>query len=227
MKKGRSGLPVLVLLLLGVLRPGAQSAQTPEAALQLYSRGRQYQVSGQDSDALKAFSSSLAIVDAMLTADPGRKDVVYLKCWNLFRLGRHRDVVALAEKFLAVSPDYRVAETLAESLYFLERNEEALKYFASYIGSAPPGDDRFSSAYYFIGECYMRLKKYEHADIAFSTALTFEKGMYFWWYRMGTVKEYLGQYKRAYESYGKALELKPGFDAAIEGRSRVKAKAGL
>jgi tetratricopeptide (TPR) repeat protein len=51
--------------------------------------------------------------------------------------------------------------------------------------------------------------------------------MYFWWYRLGSVKEYLGQYKRAYESYGKALELKPGFAAAVEGRSRVKAKAGL
>jgi tetratricopeptide (TPR) repeat protein len=226
-RKGRSGLFLIVLLLLGALGAGAQAPQTLDAALQLYSRGRQYQVSGHEGDAQKAFSSSLAIVDAMLAADPGRRDVVYLKCWNLFRLGRHKDVVAAAEKALALSADYRVTETLAESLYFLERDEEALRYFASYVGSAPPGDERFSSAYYYVGECYMRLKKYEHADIAFSTAISLEKGMYFWWYRLGSVKENLGQYKRAYESYGKALELRPGFAAAVEGRSRVKAKAGL
>jgi tetratricopeptide (TPR) repeat protein len=224
--KGRSGLLFLVLLLAGPLAR-AQGTQTLEAALQLYSRGRQYQAAGQDAEAQKAFSSSLTAVETILAASPGRKDVVYLECWNLFRLGRHKDVVAVAEKALADSKDYRVAETLAESLYFLERDEEALRYFASYAETAPQEDERYSSAYYYAGECYMRLKKYEHADIAFSTAVSLEKGMYFWWYRLGSVKELLGQYKRAYESYGKALELKPGFSAAIDGRARVKAKAGL
>lgn len=226
MTKGRSGLLFLVLLLAGPLAR-AQGTQTLEAALQLYSRGRQYQAAGQDAEAQKAFSSSLTAVETILAASPGRKDVVYLECWNLFRLGRHKDVVAVAEKALADSKDYRVAETLAESLYFLERDEEALRYFASYAETAPQEDERYSSAYYYAGECYMRLKKYEHADIAFSTAVSLEKGMYFWWYRLGSVKELLGQYKRAYESYGKTLELKPGFSAAVDARARVKAKAGL
>ena len=224
--KGRNRRLIPILLLMGSLA-SAQGVQTLEAALRLYSRGRQYQSAGQEGEAQKAFSASLAVVDAILAADPSRKDITYLKCWNLFRLGRHKDVVASAEKALADFPDYRMAETLAESLYFLGRDEEALKYFASYIGSAPSEDERLSSAYYFVAECYMRLKKYEHADIALSMALSLEKGMYYWWYRMGAVKEYLGQYKRSYEAYGRTLELKPDFSAAVEGRSRVKAKSGL
>ena len=222
-----AGLGVLLSVFLCAAPVWAQGLQTLDTALKLYSQGRQYQVSGQGAEARKAFSSSLAVVEALLAADPARKDTIYLKCWNLFRLERHKEVVAIAEKALASSKDYRVAETLAESLYFLERDEEALKYFASYVEAAPMDDERLSSSYYFVGECYMRLKKYEHADIAFSTAVSLEKGMYYWWYRLGAVEEILGQYKRAYESYGKALELKKGFSAAVDGRARVKAKAGL
>ncbi|MCX7027898.1 MAG: tetratricopeptide repeat protein [Spirochaetes bacterium] len=217
----------ILFLLLAAASAEAQGPQTLDSALQLYSRGRQYQASGPENEAQKAFSSSLAIVEALLAADSGRKDIVYLKCWNLFRLGRHKEVVIAAEKALARFKDFRVDETLAESLWFLKRDEEALRYFASYVEMAPQSDERYSSAYYYIGECYMRLKKYEHADIAFSTALSIEKSMYYWWYRLGAVKELLAQYKRAYEFYGMALKLKPGFAAAVDGRARVKAKAGL
>jgi len=51
--------------------------------------------------------------------------------------------------------------------------------------------------------------------------------MYYWWYRLGAAKEILGQYRRAYESYGKSLELNPNFQFAKDGRARVKAKTGL
>lgn len=200
---------------------------SPEAALQLYSRGRQLQSAGKETEAGKAFAASLASVEAILAADPSRKDLIYLRCWNLFRLGRHQEVVAVAEKALASSKDYRVTETLAESLYFIGREEEALKRFASYFAAAPQGDERLSSAYYYVGECYLRLKKYEHADIAFSTAVSLEQGMYYWWYRLGTAKEFLARYKNAYEAFGRALQLKPGFQPAVDGRARVKAKAGL
>ncbi|HEY9053804.1 MAG TPA: tetratricopeptide repeat protein [Rectinemataceae bacterium] len=209
---------------------GAQASlqsQSADQALSLYTRGRQLQIQGREAEAQKAFAASLEAVQAILKAEPSRKDVVYLLCWNLFRLGRHKDVVAAAEKTLASGPDYRISETMAESLYFLGRTEEALAQFSVYVHAAPQGDERYSSAYYYIGECYMRLKKFEHADIAFSTAVALEKGMYYWWYRLGSVQEILTQYRRAYASFGKALELNPGFKFAQEGRARVKAKAGL
>jgi len=196
-------------------------------ANQLYIRGRQLQMAGKESEAVKVFASSLALVDKMLAASPADADLVHLQCWNLHRLGRHGEVTTAAQKLLQTTRDYRVMEVLAESLYFLERSEEALRYFASYVELAPAGDERLSSAYYYMGECYVRLRKYEHADIAFSTATTMEKNMYYWWYRLGYVKELLGQYRKAYEMYGKALELNSGYRFAIDARARVKAKAGL
>ncbi len=204
-----------------------QSSEVYQKALQAYQYGRQLQMAGKEADASKAFTSSLAAIEKLIAAEPGKADYLSLQCWDLFRLGRHKDVVAAAQKALRTIKDFRIIETLAESLYFLERSDEALKYFASYFELAPAREERMSSAYYYVGECYMRLKKYEHADIAFSTATSIEKGMYYWWYRLGVAKENLGQYKRAYEMYGKALSLAPSFKFAKEGQARVKAKAGL
>jgi len=216
-----------------VTAPAAPATAVPrpsdayQKAQQAYQYGRQLQMAGKEAAASKAFASSLATVEKLLVSEPGKADYTSLQCWNLFRLGRHKDVVVAAQKALRTAKDFRIMETLAESLYFLERNDEALKYFASYFELAPAREERMSSAYYYVGECYMRLKKYEHADIAFSTATSIEKGMYYWWYRLGVAKENLGQYKRAHEMYGKALALAPSFTYAREGQARVKAKAGL
>jgi tetratricopeptide (TPR) repeat protein len=205
----------------------AAAASAYQSAAQLYQRGRQLQMAGKETEAAKVFSSSLAAVEKLLASDPSNPDFISLQCWDLFRLERHKDVVTIAQKALQTIKDYRIMETMAESLYFLDRSEEALRHFARYFELAPAGEERMSSAYYYVGECYMRLKKYEHADIAFSTATTMEKSMYYWWYRLGAVKELLGQYKRAYEAYGEALQLNAGFQYAKAGRARVKAKAGL
>lgn len=197
------------------------------SANQLYQRGRQLQLAGKEAEATKAFASSLALTQKLVAAEPGNLDYVSLHVWNLFRLGRHAEVVSLAQKTLVAARDYRIYETMGESLYFLDRNEDALEAFASYVELAPERDERMSSAYYFMGECLVRLKRYEHADIALSTATTMEKGMYYWWYRLGFVKELLGQYKKAYEAFGTSISLNAGFKPAQEARARVKAKAGL
>jgi tetratricopeptide (TPR) repeat protein len=205
----------------------APTGPSYQTAAQLYQRGRQLQMAGREAEADKVFSSSLAMIEKLLPSDSANSDLISLQCWNLFRLDRHKEVVTIGQKALQTVQDFRIMETMAESLYFLDRNEEALQYFADYFARAPEREERMSSAYYYVGECYMRLKKYEHADIAFSTAITMEKNRYYWWYRLGAVKEILGQYKRAYETYGKALELNAGFQFAKDGRNRVKAKAGL
>ena len=209
-------------------RPAPDTLETAyQSAYQLFLRGRQLQVAGRDAEAAKTFASSLQATEKLLAKEPSNLDYVSLQCWNLFRLNRHNDVVATAQKALRAAQDHRVIETLAESLYFLNRNEESLAYFIQYFRLAHEDDERMSSAYYYVGECYMRLKKYEHADIAFSTATAMEKNMYYWWYRLGAVKEILSQYRRAYDAYGRALQISPKFQYALDGRARVKAKAGL
>ena len=226
----RVALAALLLLAL-ILQAGAQSHSYSEA-FQQYQRGRQLEQAGRVAEAAKSFASSLSVVEGLLSSQPGNSDLVSLQAWNLFRLGRHKEVTAVAQKALAAardprSRDFRILETLAESLYFLGDSEEALKNFAAYMELAPANDDRMSSAYYYVGECYLRLKKYEHADIAFSTATTMEKGMFYWWYRLGIAKENLSKYKQAYDSFGRALSLNSGFQIAREAQARVKAKAGL
>lgn len=221
-------------------RPGAQNndqklpGQTQAAqlasyqtAMQLFQRGRQLQLANKEAEAEKVFASSLSKTEKLLLAEPTNSDYLALKAANLFRLKRYQDVVSLVQKNQDTRKDYRVIETLAESLYFLGQNEEALRTFSRYVELAPPNEERMSSAYYYIGECYIRLKKYEHADIAFTTATTMEKQMYYWWYRLGYVKEMLGRYMKAYEAYGACLKLNPGFTPARDGQARVKAKTGL
>ena len=213
--------------------PGQTQAAQPAAsasyqtALQLFQRGRQLQLANKDADAEKVFASSLSQTEKLLLAEPSNVDYLALKAANLFRLKRYQEVVSLVQKNQDTKQDYRILETLAEALYFLGQNEEALKVFAHYIEMAPPNEERMSSAYYYIGECYIRLKKYEHADIAFTTATTMEKQMYYWWYRLGYVKEMLGRYMKAYEAYGSSLKLNPSFAPARDGQARVKAKTGL
>lgn len=231
----QGGVPIPAAALAQAQSP-APSAPSPspetleaayQSAYQLFQRGRQLQVAGRESEAARTFANSLQATVKLLASDASNLDYISLQCWNLFRLNRHSDVVAVAQKALRNAQDHRVIETLAESLYFLGRNEESLEYFTHYFQLAPDDDERMSSAYYYVGECYMRLKKYEHADIAFSTATTMEKNMYYWWYRLGAVKEILSQYRRSYEAYGRALQISPRFQYALDGRARVKAKAGL
>jgi tetratricopeptide (TPR) repeat protein len=227
---------LLVTLWVYAQSPSRSGAATPaalekrseyQAAYQLFLRGRQAEIAGKEAEAAKAFTASLQGAERLLASDPLNNDYISLQCWNLFRLERHDEVVAAAQKALRAAQDYRIVETLAESLYFLGRTEESLRYFSQYFQSAPENDERMSSAYYYVGECYVRLKKYEHADIAFSTATTLEKNMYYWWYRLGTVKEILSQYRRAYEAYARSLKISPRFQNALDGQARVKAKAGL
>jgi cytochrome c-type biogenesis protein CcmH/NrfG len=44
-------------------------------------------------------------------------------------------------------------------------------------------------AYYYMGEIYLRLGRFGHADIAFSTALQYSSGNAKWWARLGYARE--------------------------------------
>ena len=86
--------------------------------------------------------------------------------------------------------DPRLTETLGETAYFLGRNDAALRNFQNYVGAVPEGG-RVGMAYYYMGEIYLRLGRFGHADIAFSTALQFTPGSAKWWTRLGYAREKL------------------------------------
>ncbi|MFZ2635877.1 MAG: tetratricopeptide repeat protein [Rectinemataceae bacterium] len=242
--KGATALLVLAMLAAAVMAPAAQTAppQAPSAqagnsapaaanpyrdALALYQRGRDLEYAGKPAEAKAKYSASLALTEKTLIATPKDMELLVLKCWNLFRLGKHQDVLVTGQAALRNGYDYRIVETMGESSYHLGKNEDALRYFARYAETAPAADERMSTAYFYMGETYLRMKQYEHADIAYATAVYLQPGLPRWWYRFGSALEALGNYKRAWEAYGKALAINPKYAEALAGRDRVKAKTGL
>ncbi len=221
----RIALPLFLFLALIALIPLA--AQTKPDALLLYRQGRELETAGKTAEAQAKYSESVAICDAELATDARRMDAYAVKCWSLFRLGRHAEVIATGQSALKLQFDARIAEAMGESYYFLGQMNECLRYLGKYIESVPDTADRVPTAYFFMGEAYLRLKKYSHADIAYSTAVAKEPSMPRWWYRLGQTCELLGEWKRAYDAYSKALSLSPAMAEALAARDRVKPQAGL
>jgi tetratricopeptide (TPR) repeat protein len=140
--------------------------------------------------------------------------------WSLIALGRWADAENYALKGYAVRKDPRLTESLAEAAYFLGRNEAALRYFQSYLSFLPEGG-RAGNAYYYIGEIYLRLAKWSHADIALSTAVFFSPSNARWWTRLGWAQEKAGDTERAKVAYTQALLLDKGIQDAINGLERL------
>jgi tetratricopeptide (TPR) repeat protein len=209
--------------------PSAQPSAAPSIpskpdALLLYRQGRDLESAGKAADAQAKFSQSVSICDQELAADSRRIEAYVVKCWSLFRLGRHQEVISAGNAAMKIQFDARVSEIMGESYYYLGQDELALRSFQKYFEAAPEDGDRVSTAYFFVGEIYYRMKKFSHADIAYSTAVTKEPSMARWWYRLGLTCENLGEWKRAFDAYGKALALSPALQDASAGQERVKGK---
>jgi cytochrome c-type biogenesis protein CcmH/NrfG len=78
-----------------------------------------------------------------------------------------------------------------------------------------------------MGEIYRNQKKYQHADIAYTTAVTLEGSMAVWWFRLGTVRESAGDFAQAVPAYERSIALDPGNREAAEALERVKRQAAL
>ena len=194
-------------------------------ALLLYRQGRDLETAGKQDEAQAKYTQSVGVCDQELAADPKRLEAFVVKCWSLFRLGKHEDVIATGQAGMKISFDPRVSEVMGESYYFLGQMDNCIKALQKYIDASGDSGDRGPTALFFMGEAYLRLKKYAHADIAYSTALLKEPTMSRWWYRLGNACEGLGEWKRALDAYGKALALNPGYADAQTAQARAKANA--
>jgi tetratricopeptide (TPR) repeat protein len=212
--------------------PAATSAQASPAApaaakvdaLLLYKQGRDLEAAGKQADAQAKYNQAIAICDKEMASDPRRIEAYVVKCWSLFRLNRHAEVVSTGQAAMKINFDARVSEVMGESYYFLGQIDASLKALQKYLEVAGDTGDRGPTALFFMGECYLKQKKYSHADIAYSSALAKEPSMSRWWFRLGNACEALGEWKRASDSYGKALALTPSFQDAKAGQDRAKAK---
>jgi tetratricopeptide (TPR) repeat protein len=148
-----------------------------------------------------------------------------VKTWSLLRLKRYADTISAGSAALRVGNDARILESLAEAYFYQKDMETSLKYFQRYVDVMPENGDKVATAYYFMGEAYAGLRKYDHADIAFTTALYMSPKSYRWWYRYGVLRESRAEKDLALKAYEKALELSPTYADAIGARDRLKTQA--
>jgi tetratricopeptide (TPR) repeat protein len=196
-------------LVLAALAAASSWAQDRPDALRLY-------VDGKYDEARRACLEEIS-------SSPDNVESYVVLSWSLIALKRYADAENYALKGYALRRDPRLTETLGETAYFLGRNDAALRNFQNYLSAVSEGG-RVGTAYYYMGEIYLRLGRFGHADIALSTALQYAPGSAKWWTRLGYAREKYGDAVHALEAYMKALSIDPRQQDASDGADRVSVK---
>ena len=171
------------------------------------------------------YRESVQVCEEELKENPNRIDSYVVMCWSLVKNKQYAEAEERALSGLEVSPyDLRLIEILGEAKYFLGKNTGAMEQFQKYVASAPESGARVGTAYYYMGEIFIRQARYQHADIAFSSAVKKEPMLDSWWIRLGYAREMAGNYYEAVNAYDEALRLNPSSIEASRGRDRVNAK---
>ena len=186
-------------------------SQTKQDALVLYNNGK--------------FREAILVCEAELQENPNRIESYVVMCWSLVKNKQYNEAEIRALDGLKISQyDLRLIEILDEARYYLGKNQAAMEQFERYVANAPESGSRVGSAYYFMGEIYIRQAKYQHADMAFTAAVKKEPLLDKWWVRLGYAREMAKNYYEAMDAYDEALRLNSSSIDAERGRSRVSAK---
>jgi tetratricopeptide (TPR) repeat protein len=168
------------------------------------------------------YERAVQICQEGIAADAGNLDSYAVMCRSLLRLGRYGEALRYARIARGLNRyDARVAEILGEIYYFQGNNNEALQYFQDYVNLSP-GGQRIENVYYYIGEIYIRMGKYRHADIALSTAVHWVPGNASWWTRLAFARENAGDLTEAVAAYERALALNAQLPDARRGLERAR-----
>ena len=169
------------------------------------------------------YQTAVSICLAELEANAANIDSHVVLGWSLIKLGRYEDAIKYAREGRRFSYyDARLIEILGEASYFQGQNTEALAFFEEYINTAPDGA-RIDLVYYFLGEIFIRMGRFRHADISFSTALHYVPLNAAWWTRLGYARERSGDLTEAVKAYERAISLDAQFADARRGLERARA----
>jgi tetratricopeptide (TPR) repeat protein len=200
--------------------------------LLLFSHGFAQNQGGAGADALaeyrnRNYESAVTICKSELALDPRNLDSHVVICWSLISLGRYEEALSYARQGRSLSRyDPRIIEILGEISYYQGRNSDGLDYFQEYVNLAPEGG-RIDWVYYFIGEIYIRLGRFRHADIALSTAVHYVPGNAVWWTRLGYARENARELAAAVQAYERALALNAQYADARRGLERTRQAMAL
>jgi tetratricopeptide (TPR) repeat protein len=208
MKNGSQTLNRALAFCLFFLAAGILQAQIRPDALQAYRDGE--------------FDRSVEICLNEIIENPNNIESHVVIAWSLIRLGRFNEAMAYSIAGRNLSRyDIRIIHNLGEISYHLGQNSEALQFFREYISLAPPGA-RVEMAYYYMGEIYIRMGRFRHADIALSTAVHRVPGNALWWTRLAFARENAGDLLEAVIAYERALSLNPQLGDAQRGLERAR-----
>ena len=168
------------------------------------------------------FERSLTIGRSEITENPRNLESHVVVSWSLMALGRLDEARTYAAAARGISRyDVRITLTLGEIAFFQGRNADALGYFQEFINLAPDGP-RKDRVYYLLGEIYMRLGRFRHADIALTTAVHRVPGNAAWWTRLAYARENAGDFSAAVAAYERAISLNAQLGDAQRGLERVR-----
>ena len=205
MRRASANLALFALNFLLLILPAA--AQTRPDALVMYKQGQ--------------YTEAINVCLAEIEENSRNLDSYVVLCWALVKAERFEEAEAWAARGRGVSRyDPRLLEIAGEALYYQGKNERALTLFEEYVAYAAAGT-RMTETYDFMGEIFLRLGKYRHADIAFSAALQYEDQSPERWVQAAYAREMAGELRYSLDAYDKALALSPTNQDAVRGRARV------
>jgi tetratricopeptide (TPR) repeat protein len=206
--QGKARHPVIMSIFLLLLFPFTALAQVRPDALREYRNGN--------------YEAAITICKDEIADNPNNVESHVVICWSLIRLNRYDEARSYAQGGRNLSRyDIRIIEILGEINFYQGRNNESLQFFQEYINLAPEGG-RIDVVYYYIGEIYIRLGRFRHADIALSTAVHYVPGNAVWWARLAYARENAGDLQEAVSAYEQALSLNSQLSDARRGLDRTR-----
>jgi len=186
-----------------------------------YYRGRDLEAANRMAEAIPHYNEAVRISLDDISRNVATRDSYVILIRALRRLNRHAEVISWGRLGMGAFPDeFRLLETMGQSFFFMGDFGQSLAYMERYTHLLPDGD-RVALAYFFIGEIFRLTHKYHRADMAYTAALFAAPNMALWWYRLGSVRERVGDREPAMEAYRRAIELNPNLGGARIGLARL------
>jgi len=213
--------PVLFVIAFAVF---PQTPPQPAAltALQNYQAGRNLEAQGLMSEAQVHYNEAIRLSHDEILRNVATPDTFTVMTWAMRRLNRHAEVLSWGQQGLQLFPnEHRLIETMGQSLFFMGDHSRSLSYMQRYVNSVPIGG-RAPIAYFFKGEIYRIRQQFHNADIAYTIAVNLQPGLPLWWFRLGSVREAVGDFIHAIEAYERAISLNPNHQEANAGLARSR-----
>jgi len=192
------------------------------SAMENYRRGRELEDQNRMNEAAAHYNEAVRQCLEEVSGNTATRVTYAVLTWTLQRQRKYQEVISWGERGLRLFPDeYRIVETMGEAFFYLDDYTRSLDYMQRYTNAWPNGD-RVSVAYFFAGEIYRLTQKYRHADIAYTTALRLEPNLALWWYRLGSVREEIGDKNHAIDAYQQALRINPNHTEARNRLARLQ-----